>query len=67
MGANTIDELHQMYVEFSEKRDIVVVSGNGIKKNPYMLKYSEQIFGTKIKLTDIDEEAAYGAAIWGRI
>lgn len=62
-----IDELHQMYVEFSEKRDIVVVSGNGIKKNPYMLKYSEQIFGTKIKLTDIDEEAAYGAAIWGRI
>lgn len=57
-----IDELYSMYSP-NVKPDAVYCSGNGIRKNPVILKIIEKYFGVVPKVTRISEEAAFGAAL----
>ena len=41
----------------------LVGSGNGIRKNPLMVKMAEDIFGMKMQIPVFEEEAACGAAL----
>lgn len=57
-----VRELYDMYEQDDEIRP-VYVSGNGIRKNPVLLKIIEKYFGTCPKSTVFEEEAAFGAAL----
>lgn len=39
-------------------------SGNGLRKNPHLCRIFERTFGAELILSDNDEEAACGAAIY---
>lgn len=60
-------ELHQLYLEFPESlrqgRKWIVGSGNGIRKNPLLRQEIEKAFGLPLRLKEIQEEAAAGAAM----
>ncbi|MDO4648712.1 MAG: FGGY family carbohydrate kinase [Eubacteriales bacterium] len=59
-------ELHEYYEEMTGAAELhhstIVASGNGMRRNPALLKFSEQEFGMKAELSDCLEEAACGAA-----
>ncbi len=57
-----VRELYDMY-DVKEEIRPVYVSGNGIRKNPVLLKIVEKYFGTCPKSTVFEEEAAFGAAL----
>lgn len=57
-----VRELYDMYDVKDEIRP-VYVSGNGIRKNPVLLKIIEKYFGITPKSTVFEEEAAFGAAL----
>ncbi len=60
-------ELYDMYKQMNTKRSGIVGSGNGVRKNPALIKTFEKIFGAKMKVPCHLEEAAYGAALFGLI
>ena len=43
--------------------DILVGSGNGLRRNPLMRRMAEALFGMKLMIPAHMEEAAYGAAL----
>lgn len=57
------EELFKMYEEMGQKREYLVGSGNGIRKNSHLKKAAEDIFKVKIKIPLYKEEAAFGAAL----
>ena len=62
-----ISELHEMYLSMGQKRVGIVGSGNGIRKNPALVKAAEDIFGGKLSIPVYTEEAACGAALFSLI
>lgn len=56
-----VKELYDMY-DAGKTPACLVCSGNGIRKNPVLLKIAEKYFGAKPKCTVSEEEAAIGAA-----
>ena len=60
-------ELHKSYEESlkcgANKKNILVGSGNGLKKNKLMQSYLNSKFNLKIRIGENDEEAAIGAAL----
>ena len=59
-------ELYQMFVTMpNQKIDRIVVSGNAAKKNPALVMAVEKIFNLPVFVPIHDEEAAFGAAIYG--
>ncbi len=56
-----------MYLEMGEKRNAIVGSGNGIRKNVALCKAFEKLFNAEMMLPRHIEEAAYGAALFGYI
>ena len=63
-------ELYEYYKKIALKIDseyIYVASGNGIRKNKLFQKIITNIFGNKIILSEIKEEAAYGACLFTKI
>ena len=60
-------ELHDMYISMGAEKKGIVASGNGIRKNPALVKYTEEIFGYSIKIPRHQEEAAYGAALYAGV
>ncbi len=60
-------ELYNMYLEMGEKRNAIVGSGNGIRKNVALCKAFEKLFNAEMMLPRHIEEAAYGAALFGYI
>lgn len=46
-----------------QNKTILVGSGNGIKKNPLLCKALEECFDRPLHLSDIQEEAAFGACV----
>ena len=63
-----IDELlgftNAIPAEWRERISTVAVSGNGIRKNPAMRKLVERKLGLPLFMSAIEEEAAFGAAIY---
>ncbi len=62
-----VEELFGMYCDMDCKRNGLVGSGNGIRKNPYLIKVAENRFGASLKIPAHTEEAAYGAALFALI
>lgn len=62
-----VRELYDMYAEISTatevNTEILVASGNGVRKNRYLRKAFETVFEKKLVLSPYKEEAACGAAI----
>lgn len=62
-----INELYDMYSRMNVKKCSIVGSGNGIRKNPQLVSAAEMKFGSKMKIPQHLEEAAYGAAMYGLV
>ena len=62
-----VDELHHMYNLMGVDSKELVGSGNGIRKNDSLARICMEKFGKKIKVPLHEEEAAYGAALFGLI
>lgn len=59
-------ELHGMYLQMPHPSICrLVASGNAIRKNPALRKALEQVFGMSVLIPAHQEEAAYGAALFG--
>ena len=62
-----VGELYQRYQTMCEGRDLghshIIGSGNGMRRNPHLQKYTQELFGMELTLSDNTEEAACGTAI----
>ncbi len=65
-----VTELYQVYDDCglgSRKEKVLLVgSGNGVRKNCYLQKLFETAFGLPLRVSENEEEAACGAAIYCR-
>ncbi|MBE6705123.1 MAG: hypothetical protein E7583_07670 [Ruminococcaceae bacterium] len=61
------DELYGMFEGKDIKYTSLVGSGNGIRKNPALVKIVQERFGMKMKIPSHLEEAAVGAAMFGLV
>ena len=59
------DELYKMYEDGNEKKNILIGSGNGLRKNPALQKIFEELFQAQLLSPKHKEEAAFGAALSG--
>lgn len=58
------NELYCHYVHFNTAEiSRIVASGNGVRKNPALVRIISSVFGKDITITEQTEEAAYGAAM----
>ncbi len=60
-------ELFEMYTQMKSDRFGIVGSGNGIRKNPVLVKVFEKMFEAEMKIPKHLEEASFGAALFGLI
>lgn len=62
-----VDELYNLYLKMPEKpwNLELVGSGNGVRKNKALQRAFELRFGAEIKIPAHNEEAAFGAALYG--
>ena len=60
-------ELYGMYGEMNVKRNSLVGSGNGVRKNAALVKIAEESFNSAMKIPAHLEEAAVGAALFGLV
>ena len=59
--------LFEGYVSASGKRPkILFGAGNALRKNPVLCRIVSETFGYELHLSGIEEEAAFGAAVWAR-
>ena len=56
-----------MYNKMNETKSSIVGSGNGVRKNSYLIKALEDLFSGKLKTPLHQEEAAFGSALFGLI
>ncbi len=61
------DELYNMFLNMNTKITGIVGSGNGIRKNKYLIKLCEEKFKNEMKIPAHLEEAAIGAALFSGI
>lgn len=61
-----VQELYGMYEQIvkagCDRADILVASGNGLRKNRVLQEISSEMFGAELVLSQYEEEAACGAA-----
>ena len=60
-------ELFEMFTQMKTKKCGIVGSGNGIRKNPALVKAFEQKFDSAMKIPEHLEEASVGAALFGLV
>ena len=60
-------ELFDMYSLMYCEKCGIVGSGNGIRKNPTLVKVFEDMFNSEMKIPKHLEEAAFGAALFGLV
>lgn len=60
-------ELFEMYKLMNVDKCGIVGSGNGIRKNPALVKAFEEMFKAEMKVPQHLEEASFGAALFGLI
>lgn len=62
------EELHGMYREYLEKGGkpfaVMVGSGNGLRRNQHLCRIFEKVYGCELLLSEREEEAACGAAMY---
>ena len=62
------EELYEMYRGYLDRGGqqpaAIIGSGNGLRKNPHLCRIMEKTFGCPLILSENDEEAACGAAIY---
>lgn len=61
------EELYEMYGRMNTQKFGIVGSGNGMRKNPALVKVFEELFDAKMKMPEHLEEAAFGAALFGLV
>jgi len=64
-----IKELYQMYLAYCAACPApknMIGSGNGLRKNPVLQKMAEEIFGLPLIMSEWEEEAACGAAVYAQ-
>ena len=59
-----VDELYNMFAPAGIIFSALVGSGNGIRKNPALVRIAEEKFGMKMTIPEHLEEAAVGAAMF---
>ena len=57
------EELYQMYINGGKKAEMLVCSGNGMRKNKALRRIVSEMFGCDIKIPLFEEEASFGAAL----
>lgn len=61
-------ELYQMYEGYlaqeAKRPEHLIGSGNGLRRNPYLVQIIEEEFGGHLHLSGQTEEAAYGASLY---
>lgn len=62
-----IDELYSMYKIIGIPKNGLVGSGNGIRKNKYLIETAEKTLGLKMRIPLHNEEAAVGAAMYASV
>lgn len=66
-----VEEIYALYCGMLEmgvpKPTMLVGSGNGLRKNKALKKEFERRFGMKMRIPSHEEEAAYGAALYGMV
>ena len=67
MISGMCDELYNMFINMKTKISGIVGSGNGIRKNNYLIKLCEEKFENEMKIPTHLEEAAIGAALFSGI
>ena len=64
-----VKELYDKYrtapAPVREKKDLLVLSGNGMRRNRHLQRMAGQVFGMETRLSRREEEAACGAALAG--
>ena len=65
--AGMVNELYDLYLLMDMPISGLVGSGNGIRKNPSLMKAVQNMFGHSLKIPCHTEEAAFGAALFGMI
>ena len=65
--AGMCDELYNMFLNMQTTITGIVGSGNGIRKNKYLISLCEEKFESKMKIPTHLEEAAIGAALFGGV
>ena len=60
-------ELYDMYEKIGIKKSCIIGSGNGIRKNPHLIRSFENLFKSKMIIPKHLEEAAFGAALFALI
>lgn len=60
-------ELFNMYKQMKADRCGIVGSGNGVRKNPALVKVFEKMFNAELKVPAHMEEASFGAALFALI
>ena len=65
------DELYDMYQGYLQAglpaKQLLLGSGNGLRKNKHLRRITEQIFAMQLTITDQPEEAALGAAMYAAV
>ena len=62
-----VNELYSLYALFPDKKENIIASGGAVRKNEILKKLICDIFGTNLRVSDLSEEAALGAAIFSLI
>lgn len=60
-------ELYSLYNGFNNKGNILVSSGNAVRKSSVLRHYLEDLFGMKLYIPAHTEEASFGAAIFASV
>ena len=61
------DELHEMYRRSGVAGGTLYGSGNGLRKNPHLCRCFEDAFARPLLLSQNEEEAACGAALFASL
>lgn len=58
------EELYDFYKLTNENYSKIILTGNGARKNKALIKAVKEVFKGEAELSEINEEAAYGAAVF---
>lgn len=61
------NELYTLFESFDITADMLVCSGNAVRKSSVLIHYLEELFGMKISVPAHTEEASFGAAIFASV
>ena len=62
-----VKELHTLFESFDITADMLVCSGNAVRKSSVLRHYLEELFGMKLYVPEHTEEASFGAAIFASV